>query len=106
MESEALRMMKQSVEGKWEAVRVDSLMPKIYLQDFFKSDITPKLKMPDHNYMPVLCYELLRGGNRIKVFLGEFTYKQEKFQYEPDVDYIELEWRNQRFYKVSTAKIE
>lgn len=106
VESEALRMMKQTGDGKWEAVRTDSLIPKIYLQDFFSSDITSKLKMPDHNYMPVLCYELMRGGNRIKVFLGEFAFKQEKFLYEPDVDFIELEWRNYRFHKVSTAKIK
>lgn len=102
-ESEQFHLLKRGVSGVWEDLVLSDWLPKIELQDFFKKEIVTKIKQADHNYLPILIYELPRKGNRIKVFLGEMVVGSEKFQYKPDVDFIELEWNGEKFVKIGTA---
>lgn len=102
-ESEQFHLLKRGDSGTWEDLTLSDFMPKIELQDFFKKDIVTKIKQADHNYLPVLIYELPRKGNRIKVFLGEMIIGSERFLYKPDVEFIELEWNGEKFLKMGTA---
>lgn len=100
VESEALYLLKRNSVGGLEELSKADLLPTVRLQDFYKEDIAEKIKEADHNYMPILCYELPREGNRIKVFLGEWFHAKESFSYKPDIEYIELVWRNSKFEKL------
>ncbi|MFN0204023.1 MAG: hypothetical protein ACKVTZ_21060 [Bacteroidia bacterium] len=95
--TEQIHFLKQTSTGWEEATQV---LPEVRLQDFFRKDISAEITHVDHNYLPVLCYELQKKGNRIKVFLGQFEHGKEKFKYKPDVDYIELEWNGEKFEKL------
>lgn len=99
VESEALYLLKRNSVGGVEELSNADLLPTVRLQDFYKEDIANKIKEVDHNYMPILCYELPREGDRIKVFLGEWFHAKESFSYKPDIEYIELSWKNSRFEK-------
>jgi|GEM_PF-3034191 len=87
------------IGGKWTEVPHESVFPPIKLQNFFLSDISGKLRQTDHAYMPLLCYELPRKGEKMKVFLGEYNYQKSAdfFKYEPDIAYLELEWQKDKF---------
>lgn len=100
VETEALYLLKRNRVGGIEELSNSDVLPTIRLQDFYKEDVAGKIKEVDHNYMPILCYELPREGNRIKVFLGEWFHEKESFSYKPDVEYIELMWNDSRFEKV------
>jgi hypothetical protein len=102
-ESESFHLLKKGDSGAWEDLTLADYVPKIELQDFFKQEIVTRIKQADHNYLPILVYELPRKGNRIKVFLGELVMGADKFQYKPDVEFIELEWNGEKFEKVGTA---
>jgi len=102
-ESEHFHLLKRGDSGVWEDLTLADYIPKIELQDFFKKDIVTRIKQADHNYLPVLIYELPRKGNRIKVFLGELVMGADKFQYKPDIEFIELEWNGEKFEKMGTA---
>ncbi|MEN9244295.1 MAG: hypothetical protein Q6K81_05305, partial [Gloeomargarita sp. DG02_5_bins_242] len=66
-------------------------------QDFYQTDVAEKIQEADHNYLPVLCYERERGREVVKVFLGEWFHGREQFDYKPEIDFLELQWKDGKF---------
>lgn len=101
VETENLHFLKRNPVGGYQTVNTRDILPTVRLEDFYKGDIAEKIVDADHNYLPVLCYEMQRGENKIKVFLGEWFHEKESFKYKPDVDFIELVWKDSHFEKIS-----
>lgn len=101
--TEKLFLFRKTKQG-WESLNFYDYIPSVRLQDFFKKEVPLDLKNIEDSYMPTLLYELQRNSARIRVFLGEIRLPNRKFTYKGDIDYIELEWRDCKFYKVETAQ--
>lgn len=100
IESEAVYFLEKNKNNEWETSGKEKFLPSLKLQDFFSKDIGSVIKEVDHDYLPILCFELPRENHVLKAFLGEWKHGKEVFNYTPDRAFVELNWKNDLFQKV------